>query len=418
MSASVRIEFRATDLGYGGRIVVHGADLEVRAGELVGLIGPNAAGKSTMLRAVTGAARVVSGEILLDGVTLERLRPVERARLVGVVPQSVPALPAFSAAEFVGLGRHPHLGRLEHPSAADEMIVERSMELTDTARLADQRVDTLSGGDVQRLTLAQALAQEPGVLLLDEPTSHLDLNHRLQVLDLVRDRADEGLAVLGVFHDLDLAARYSDRIAVVYDGRIVDEGPPAAVLTSGLLRDVFAVRAVVGTDPVTGSVSVTPVLRTGQPPAASRGDVFVLGGSGSSASLIRRLVLAGYTVRAGALNRGDVDQAVAEALGVEHVILAPFDEIDAHAEELVREQVRRSQACVVSDVPFGRANIGNLRAIVGGGCPIVLVGEVSEQRDYCGGEALRMLEALRSSGAASAGTDQDVLAWLAEPGRV
>ena len=113
------------------------------------------------------------------------------------------------------MGRHPHLGRLAAESAEDDAVVEQAMERTDTLRLAAERVDTLSGGDLQRLTLAQALAQQPEVLLLDEPTSHLDLNHRLQVLDLVRELADDGMAVLGVFHDLDLAARYSDRLAIV-----------------------------------------------------------------------------------------------------------------------------------------------------------------------------------------------------------
>jgi iron complex transport system ATP-binding protein len=223
----------------------------------------------------------------------------------------------------------------------------------------------------------------------------------MQVLDLVRERADSGLAVLGVFHDLDLAARYSDRLAVVHDASVQRVGPPRDVLTTDILREVFRVRAVVGTDAVTGTVTVTPVLREQYATGAPRGDVFVLAGAGAGAVLIRELMLAGYTVRTGALNRGDVDQAVAESLGIEHVALSPFGEVDKAAEERVREQLAHVDACVVCDVPFGRANVGNLRAVAASGLPVVLVGDVARRPDYCDGLARGMLEAIEVAGATS-----------------
>lgn len=396
---SGRLAYAGATVGYPGVTVVRDASLEVAPGEVVGLIGPNGAGKSTLLRAVTGTAQVTGGAVRLAGRGLAEYSPRERARIVGVVPQAVSAAFAFSAREFVLMGRHPHLARLQHTGAADLELAERVMERTDTLRLADEPVDTLSGGDLQRLALAQALAQEPSVLLLDEATSHLDLNHRLQVLDLVRDLADGGLAVLAVFHDLDLAARFSDRLGVVAAGSLGPVGPPPEVLTAHLLADVFGVRAVVGTDAVTGSVAVTPVLREGAVTGERSGRVLVVGGSGSAAGLLRSLHLAGYEVAAAALNRGDVDQAVAETLGLERIDLPAFGEVDEAAERAVAHMAQSADATVVCEVPFGRANLGNLRALAGVAKRTLMIGAFGPEREFSGGEASALVESLVRDGA-------------------
>jgi len=408
---SGRLTYAEATVGYPGVTVVRSASLSVAPGEVVGLIGPNGAGKSTLLRAVTGTAHVTSGAVLFAGRELGRYSPRERACIVGVVPQSVSASFAFSAREFVLMGRHPHLGRLQHPGAADLELAEQVMERTDTLRLADEPVDTLSGGDLQRLALAQALAQEPSVLLLDEATSHLDLNHRLQVLDLVRELADGGLAVLAVFHDLDLAARFSDRLGVVAAGSLGPVGSPDEVLTAPLLAEVFGVRAVVGTDAVTGSVSVTPVLREGAVSGEESGRVLVVGGSGTAAALLRRLHLAGYEVAAAALNRGDVDQAVAETLGLERVDLPAFGEVDEAAEREVARMAGAADAVIVCEVPFGRANLGNLRAVAGAAKRTVLIGSFGPEREFSGGQASALVESLVTGGArVVSGADEAVAA--------
>ncbi|MDY0341397.1 MAG: ABC transporter ATP-binding protein, partial [Coriobacteriia bacterium] len=173
------LEFLDTSIGYGARTVVRGVSFTITPGEFVGLVGPNGAGKSTLLRAITGGATVSSGDVVWGDVSLARMPERERARIVGVVPQTQFAAFSFTARAYVEMGRHAHLGRLASPGEIDAAIVDEVMARTDTARLADQPVDELSGGDLQRLTLAQALAQQPRILLLDEPTSHLDLNHAL-----------------------------------------------------------------------------------------------------------------------------------------------------------------------------------------------------------------------------------------------
>ncbi|MDZ4655430.1 MAG: ATP-binding cassette domain-containing protein, partial [Coriobacteriia bacterium] len=271
------------------------------------------------------------------------------------------------------------------------------------------RVDTLSGGDLQRLTVAQALAQRPRVLLLDEPTSHLDLNHRLQVLDLVRRLADDGMAVLGVFHDLDIAARYSDRIAVVADGAITAARPPERALDAAVIESVFGVKAVVRTDPVTGTLAITPVVRRADIERPAIGRAGVVCGSGAGAVLMRKLALAGVSVACGALNRGDVDHAVAEALGTDRVDLPAFGEMTVDAEDVVRRQYAACACVVVTPTPFGRANVGNLRAAVRSGVPLVLVGEMVAERDFSGGEATRLWEEAVTGGALRVRTDGEAL---------
>ena len=415
-AATPLLAYAAATVGYGQTVIVANADLDVRAGEIVGLVGPNGAGKSTLLRAVTGDADLLGGALALAGADASALTALERARLVGVVPQQVTAAFSVGARDFVLMGRHPHLTRFAMPGEHDLAVVDRAMTLTDTIHLAQKVTDELSGGDLQRLALAQALAQEPKLLLLDEPTSHLDLNHRLQVLDLVRQLArDEGIGVLAVFHDLDLAARYSDRIAVVSSGAVAPAETPTRAITTATVREVFGVRAVVGIDPVTGTVSVTPVLRDGAVAAVSRGRVLVIGGSGSGALLMRRLVLAGWHVSAGALNAGDADQVLAEALGIDYSLIEPFAPMDAASAGRVAELAGTADAIVVADVPFGHGNVDNLRIAVEHaetGSPLVLLGE-AEGRDYTGGAAAKLWARALAAGAHRA-SDADEAARLIE----
>jgi iron complex transport system ATP-binding protein len=404
------LAFEGVTVGYGARTVVRDAAFAVRGGEFIGLVGPNGAGKSTLLRAVTGGPDVTAGDITSDGRSLVRMPDRERARLVGVVPQTPVPPFALGARGFVEMGRHPHLGRLASPGPADRAIVAEAMRRTDTAHLADERIDELSGGDLQRLTLAQALAQQPRVLLLDEPTSHLDLNHALQVLDLVRSLADDGMAVLGVFHDLGLAARYADRIAIVSDGRVTPPAPPAEALDARVVAEVFGVRAVVRTDPVTGTLAVTPILRGADlSPGASEVSVGLVCGSGAGATLMRRLALSGLGVHAGALNRGDVDHAVAEAVGAAFVELPPFGEIDEPAEAQVRRGFAGCSCVIVTEVPFGRPNLPNLRAAVESGRPVVLVGHMRADRDFTRGDAGALWERALGAGAMRVDTEADAL---------
>lgn len=410
---SVTLRYDGAAVGYDGPVVTD-ASLDVRPGEIVGLIGPNGAGKTTLVRAVTGGARVLAGSVTVDGRPVGAYSRLELARLVGVLPQTVPSAFAFTARQFVEMGRHAHVSRFGDLSVKDRGVVEDSMALTDTAHIAEKPVDTLSGGDLQRLTLAQALAQQPSVLLLDEPTSHLDLNHRLQVLDLVRSLADGGLAVLAVFHDLDMAARYADRLAVVSGGTLRAADAPEAVLTEAVLADVFGVRAVIGTDPVTGTVQVLPLVRTHGAAVLSGTRVLVISGSGRGASVMRRLVLEGHTVSAGALAVGDTDREVAHALDLLFTPLQPYGAMSDADEAAVGRTAREADVVVCVATPFGTANLGNLRAAAEAGTRAVLVGEMTPEYDFTRGEAAHLWETMRDAGAVMCPDARDVARCVEE----
>lgn len=245
----------------GGRelVALRDVSLALQAGEVVGLVGPNGSGKTTLIRAVTGVVRPGTGRVLVDGVDITRLRQRELARLVAVVPQDPVLPPAFNSLSCVLMGRTPHLRLLQNEGASDLDAARRAMLATDTWRLAHRLLGELSGGERQRVVVARALAQETAVLLLDEPTAHLDLGHQAGVLDLMRQCArDDGKAVLAVVHDLTLAARYCDRLVMLRGGTVVASGAPADVLTTELLHEVYGVAVDVFPHPVTGRPVVAP----------------------------------------------------------------------------------------------------------------------------------------------------------------
>lgn len=234
--------------GYGWRRVLDGVDLRVEPGALAAVVGPNGAGKSTLLRCLAGLLRPTFGRVTLGGVDIATLGRADVARLVAVVPQAVEVLFPFSVREIVALGRTPHLGLAGAMRAADRSAVARALAELELTDLADRAIDTLSGGERQRAVLAMALAQEADVLLLDEPTVHLDPAHQRATLGLIRRMARERrVAGLAVLHDLNLAAAMCDRIVVMADGRILAEGAPQEVISAATVASAFGPGLAVGT---------------------------------------------------------------------------------------------------------------------------------------------------------------------------
>ncbi|MFC9994931.1 ABC transporter ATP-binding protein [Nocardia sp. NPDC127526] len=247
-------------LGYGDRVVVDGLSLAIEPGLITTVIGPNGCGKSTLLRSLGRLLRPKAGRVVLDGKAISTMKTKDIARIVGMLPQTPVAPEGLTVADLVARGRHPHQSWLRQWSADDETEVTTALEQTGIADLADRTLDELSGGQRQRAWISMALAQGTDILLLDEPTTYLDLAHSLEVLDLVdRLHDDYGRTVVMVLHDLNLAIRYSDRLVVMHAGRIVAHGRPADIVTAELLQEVFGLRAEVLEDPVSGRPMIVPI---------------------------------------------------------------------------------------------------------------------------------------------------------------
>ncbi|MCU0657064.1 MAG: ABC transporter ATP-binding protein [Polyangiaceae bacterium] len=264
MSARGGLEAKGLEVRRGERTILARLDLGVAPGELVALLGPNGAGKSSLLGALAGLLPIARGEILVAGRSLSQLGVRERARWLTLVPQETQIPFELPVEEVVALGRTPHLGRFAPLGAADRQAIHRALVALDVLHLAGRSICRISGGERQRVHLARAHAQDAPVWLLDEPTSSLDLEHQLRVMNVLRRMTSEGRSMLVALHDLNMAARFADRLVVVAAGRIVAQGAPREVLREGLLAEVFRVKA--RCELREGTVEVSPIEALDQPP--------------------------------------------------------------------------------------------------------------------------------------------------------
>jgi len=249
-------------LAYDQRVIVDGLSVDVPDGAITAIVGANACGKSTLLRALARLLKPQRGRVLLDGQEIHSIKTKEVARRLGLLPQSPIAPEGITVGDLVARGRSPHQKLLQQWSASDEDAVVNALAVTNTLDLADRAVDELSGGQRQRVWIAMALAQETPILLLDEPTTFLDIAHQIEVLDLVADLNDRRDAtVVMVLHDLNHACRYADHVIAMSGGAIVASGPPAEVITAEVVREVFGLECIVVDDPVAGTPMVVPAAR-------------------------------------------------------------------------------------------------------------------------------------------------------------
>jgi iron complex transport system ATP-binding protein len=246
-----KLSLKKVTLGYDQRTVLSGISLDVLSGEVLGIVGPNGCGKSTLIKGITRVIPLAGGDIFIDDKSLLTLSQNEIARHVAVVPQSASLPEAFTAFEIVLMGRTPHMGFLQYEGQKDIDIAVKAMKLTDTFDLAERRAGELSGGEKQRLTIARALAQQPRIILLDEPTSHLDINYQIETLELISGLTKkDGMAVLAALHDLNLAAQYCDRIIMLDNGKIFAEGTAEEVVTAINVKQVYGADVYISQHPV------------------------------------------------------------------------------------------------------------------------------------------------------------------------
>jgi len=400
------VVFRVIDVScsYGSHNVLDGITFTVERGAFAGILGPNGSGKTTLLRCLSRVLKPRRGTVLLEDRDLYRESPRRVALKMAVVPQENATVFSFTVGEVVLMGRTPHLKMFQREGEADLAAAARAMELTGISHLADRPVTALSGGEYQRVVIARALAQEPEVILLDEPTSHLDINHQLELLELLKVLSRrEKLTVVCVFHDLNLAAQYCDRLILMKEGRIFALGRPEEVLTPQNIRSVFGASVAVRRHPLSGRPLIA-VLSGGKAALrAEKGRVHVIGGGGAGAGIMEILVSAGYEVTAGVLNAGDVDWEHARSLGLVMAEEAPFCPVSEESHRQNLEIIKTAAAVVLANIPFGNGNTKNLEAAAAAleaGIPVIVVEEEPiEKRDFTGGQAASLYREILKRGA-------------------
>ncbi len=407
-------------VSFGTRPALRDVELSVAPGEVVALAGPNGSGKTTLIRAVLGLLPSEPGAIEVLGAPLASLSVRERARRVAWVPQEEGARDNVRLVDYVQYGRYAHRDAWDGELASDRSAVEQALASSGLADRARDGILTLSGGERQRATLARALAQETPILLLDEPTSHLDIGHQLDFLGRVRDLARmRGVTVLAALHDLNLAARFTDRVVVLARGRVVADGPPVGVLSEELLLRVWGVVAERRVEAGTGVPYLIPQRLVLHPAPAEGlggwGPVHVVGGAGSAAPFLRALADEGARLTVGALNLLDSDAEVAEQLGAPTAIEAPFAPLGEEVRRRNRELLGEARAIVVAAFPVGPSNLANLEDVEPfvGRVPVFLAAEPPiAARDWTGGRATEAWERLRASGASVVATPAELGARL------
>ncbi|MGE5528125.1 MAG: ABC transporter ATP-binding protein [Patescibacteria group bacterium] len=411
---------RALNLAFGyekGRPIVRGLSLEAHPGSALALLGANGSGKSTLLKLLAGTLRPWSGRVELCGRDLAALGRRAAARLMAVVSQGEQAASDFTVRELVALGRHPWQARFAGESHRDRAVVDEVLAALHLTPLAGRRAATLSGGERQRVRAAMALAQEPSVLLLDEPTTYLDIRHQIELLDLVtEERRRLGRTVVMVLHDLNLAAAYADRLVLLASGRVLASGSPAGVLTPENIASAYGVEAAV-IHAAGGRPHV--ILRAGRPRVPIRGPrVHLIGGGGSAANLLVDLAGRGYRQSLGVVNRGDLDAAVAAEWGIETVLAPPASPVGEEEIARCRGVMADAAAVVVANAAFGPGNAANLSLALEArraGKPVLLVAEDPiVSRDFTGGKAGELYAALLTAGAEEIAHEQMVASRLLE----
>lgn len=411
------LETSEVSFAYRDTEVLRKVSVSVNPGEFMGIMGPNGSGKTTLLRCMTGYLTPSSGVVTVDGTPVSAHSPREIAKFFAVVPQISATDFPFTAYDIVMMGRIPHSAhRLGGYSKEDMAKVRDAMARTNTLQFAERTFNALSGGERQRVVIARAIAQEPQVLLLDEPTIYLDISGQIEIMDLVKDiNRKEGMSVVAVLHDVNLAARYCDRIALLSQGEVEAVGTPAEVLTQDMIQVVYGVDVAVRRDPMTNSVYVMPRSVTFRPHRHGT-RVHIICGGGTGGPMMKAMADAGCDVTAGVLNVLDSDYESAKDLRIPVVAETPFAPIgpESHAENL--RMVQESSVVAVSAFPVGPGNFRNLEAarhaLESGKTVFIVVPDDPSSVDFLGGEAIGFIKGLISSGAIEVRNPLEVVALL------
>ena len=398
------------NFAYDGKPVLNNLSFTVSKGSFISILGPNGSGKSTLINLLSKVLKGYTGRIEVFGKDIKNLNPRSIAELVSVVPQySNPGFD-FTVEEMVLMGRFPYISRFGRENHSDYLVAGSVMEKTGITALAGKKFNQLSGGEKQRVVIAQTLVQDTPIVLLDEPTSHLDINFQIEMMELFNElNRTEGKTVIGVFHDINLASNYSRTAIFLRQGKIYASGEIASVITRENIRNVFKSDVYVGKNPITGKLYVSPTFAAdAHEPDDGRKEkninikIHVIGGGGAASPILNMLYNKGYMLTCGVVNNFDTDLDTASMLGISYISEAPFSPISLYSANKNLEFIRASDIVILPAIAFGHGNFSNLvsvkEAINMGKKVIVVTGESIAKRDYTEGKSQKLYEKILEKG--------------------
>lgn len=393
-----QISVEKLSFSYGLKKVLEQVDMNIKKGSFFCIVGPNGSGKSTLLSVISASLKPQKGVVYLEGRNIDQMKNRSIAKLLSFVPQNTSLEFDFKVSDVVLMGRYPYVNKLRGETQADLEIAEKAMQYTNTTHLRDRSFMELSGGERQRVILAQALAQEPEILILDEPVSHLDLQHQVEILNLIKKMCvDKKLTAITVLHDLNMASAYSDYIVMMKEGEVKRQGTPFETLTTVSIKEIFNTDVYVSVSPVGNKPYIYALIR---PNIEKRGIwVHVICGGGSGSDIIGKLHSEGFELSSGVLTIGDLDWKISKENDMQIAEEVPFVEISEEAYAKNKELAVEADILVLTGLYFGKSNIRNLELLLDmdlEGKPIFILEDSSfAERDYTEGAALYIYEKIK-----------------------
>lgn len=396
------LEIKDLEFGYNENLVIKGVSFNIEKGKFVSIIGPNGSGKSTLLKTINHLYNPTKGSILVDGININDMKKRDLAKKIALVPQDTVVDYDFTVEEIVLMGRHPYKSRFQKEDEGDYKVINESLEMTNTLKLKKRLITEISGGERQRVIIAKALAQKPSIILLDEPTSHLDINHQMDILNLLkRLNKEHGTTIILVIHDINLAARYSDEIILIDKGKISDMGKPEDIITSDNIENIYNLKVAIEKNKYTDTTYITPIEIRNHENIESKINIHIISGGGSGQEVVNKLYMQGYSLSLGVLNVGDTDWSHGKSLMLQIVEEVPFTKIgeEAYLENIL--QIKKSDIIVITNMPIGYGNMKNLQAAYEGlilGKPVYYINGNKDNIDYTNGEARELINKMQSKG--------------------
>lgn len=396
------LEAKNIKFGYNNKLILNDISFNIEKGSFTSIIGPNGSGKSTLLKILNNIYTLNEGKLEINGENINNLKKKELAKKMALVPQNTQIDYNFTVEDIVLMGRYPYKSRFQKESEEDYKIVRNSLKMTNTIDLSHRYINDLSGGERQRVIISKALAQKAEIILLDEPTSSLDINHQIEILELLKELNEkEKTTIILVIHDINLAARYSKELIILKNGKIVSKGTPDKVINKKNIEDAYNINTIIEKNKYTNSLYLTPINIKKKVQKTNLKKIHIISGGGTASELINRFLKEEFLISLGVLNIGDSDWEHAKSLNLDLVEESPFTKISDAAHFKNIDAVLNSDIVIISDMPIGFGNLKNLLAAkkaLENNIPVFYLKAHNLNNDYTKGEGIKIIRDMEKMG--------------------